>query len=399
MRTTIRLAFLALLTALLLACGNSPPATTATPTPNPSHAPAAQAAAYTITGPFDHQNLSLFLIHSPDRLQGKTYLTLQEALDQKKVVVNETGSVNELTIENVSNDDVYIQSGEIVKGGRQDRTLQNDLVLAPKSGKIPVAAFCVEHGRWQQRGGENAAQFDSSQQSLSSKYSKLAAKSATDQGMVWSSVEQSQARLSENVGKSVHSQQSASSLQLSLEDKDVQKALDAYRAALQKITAGQPDVVGYAFAINGKLNSVDIYASNNLFQKMWNKNLDAAAAEAFADFKKDQKYQPLTPAVVKACLEDAKNAPSSEKTEHHKVTLITRESANNRAYETYAPNAASPAHLNIITRDPETDKMLQKAAPSQRLQGLQQNDIQQQQVPPSNASPTNLPPNNPQTTW
>src|SRR6185369_15521525 len=74
-----------------------------------------------VTGPYTHENLTVFLIHGRDLSNGKKYVTLQEALDQKKVIVHETGSVNELSIENVSNDEVYIQSGEIVKGGRQDR--------------------------------------------------------------------------------------------------------------------------------------------------------------------------------------------------------------------------------------------------------------------------------------
>src|SRR5438105_15882790 len=76
-----------------------------------------------ITGPYTHDNLTVFLIHGKDTSGGKNYLTLQEALDQKKVVVHETGNVNELSVENVSDEPVYIQSGEIVKGGRQDRTL------------------------------------------------------------------------------------------------------------------------------------------------------------------------------------------------------------------------------------------------------------------------------------
>src|SRR5689334_6873399 len=72
-----------------------------------------QSGDYTIGDPVVHENLTVFLIHGPDKAKGKAYLTLQEALDQKKVLVHETGNVNELSIENISNDDVYIQSGDI----------------------------------------------------------------------------------------------------------------------------------------------------------------------------------------------------------------------------------------------------------------------------------------------
>ena len=36
------------------------------------------------------------------------------------------------------------------------------------------------------------------------------------------------------------------------------------------------DVVGYVFAVNGKINSADLYPSNALFRKMWRKNFDAS---------------------------------------------------------------------------------------------------------------------------
>ena len=45
----------------------------------------------------------------------------------------------------------------------------------------------------------------------------------------------------------------------------------------------ETDVVGYVFAVNGKLNSADLYPSNALFRKMWAKLLRASATEAIAE--------------------------------------------------------------------------------------------------------------------
>ena len=56
--------------------------------------------------------------------------------------------MNELTIENISADTVIIVTGEIVKGGKQDRIINQDILLAPKSGKKKLTVFCVEKGRW-----------------------------------------------------------------------------------------------------------------------------------------------------------------------------------------------------------------------------------------------------------
>jgi hypothetical protein len=84
----------------------------------------ARAGEFTLTGPYTHNNLTIYLVRGANRLQDKHYLTLQEAMEKKLVVVQETGSVNELKIQNLSPDtDIYIQSGDIVKGGRQDRTI------------------------------------------------------------------------------------------------------------------------------------------------------------------------------------------------------------------------------------------------------------------------------------
>src|SRR5256714_15564784 len=121
-----------------------------------------QAGDYRLSGPYTHKNLTIFLVHGKNLVSGKSFLTLQEALEQKKVVVYETKDVNELSIENLSNEDVYVQSGEIVKGGQQDRMLAVDLIVPPKSGKMPIEAFCVEHGRWSGRGNGPAAGFRSS---------------------------------------------------------------------------------------------------------------------------------------------------------------------------------------------------------------------------------------------
>src|SRR5437870_445332 len=90
---------------------------TATTLQRTPHAPAGE---YRVTGPYAYQNLAVFLIHGPERLPGKNILTLSEALKQRKVIVYETREVNTLAIENVSDDEVFVQSGDIVKGGQQD---------------------------------------------------------------------------------------------------------------------------------------------------------------------------------------------------------------------------------------------------------------------------------------
>jgi len=117
---------------------------------------------YRLSGPYTHDNLTVFLIHGRETLGTNEFLTLEEALRDKMAIVHETGSVNQLTIENQSaNADVFIQSGDIIKGGKQDRTLPYDSIIEAKSGQVPIDSFCVEHGRWSQRGDEPVIEFSS----------------------------------------------------------------------------------------------------------------------------------------------------------------------------------------------------------------------------------------------
>ena len=131
-------------------------------------------------------------------------------------------------MENVSNINIFIQSGDIVKGDKQDRIFQYDLVVRPKSGRVPIASFCVEQQRWSKRKEEDLYQFNSSNKRVSSKRLKMAAKHAESQAEVWQEVKVVQNRLSSVAGKSVNSPESASSLQLTLEDKEIEKLTKEY---------------------------------------------------------------------------------------------------------------------------------------------------------------------------
>ena len=288
---------------------------------------------YQLSGPYTHKNLSIFLVHGKNTFTGKTFITLQEAMVQKKVVVYETKSVNELAIENVSNDDIYVQAGDIVKGGQQDRMIGVDLIVPSRSGKMPISAFCVEHGRWSGRGNERATVFSSSSDVASTKEIKLAAKRASSQGAVWENVRVAQDKLSANVGARVNSDVSESSLQLAVEHHQVTATAESYTKALSNIVNNNNDVIGYVFAINGKVNSADVYGSNVLFKKLWPKLLKANAIEAIAELQQAE-FQPATAEHVKTFLRDSEKTKATEKEVSARVGLVTGEDAEQIFFET-----------------------------------------------------------------
>jgi len=306
---------------------------------------------YRLEGPFTQGNLTVFLIHGKDKIKGQTFITLQEALVQRKVIVRETRSVNELSIENISSEEVFVQSGDIVKGGQQDRMLVVDLILPPRSGKIPIAAFCVENGRWSRRGNEEVTTFNSSSNTVASREVKLAAKARGSQGEVWREVAAAQDKLSANVGGNVKNEASPTSFQLAMENKEVQKTAENYLDALSGIVNGKTDVIGYVFAINGKINSADIYASSVLFKKLWPKLLKASAIEAIAELRRGEKFSAPPADAVRGFLDDSKGT-EKEKDVSSRVQTVTRESSGSVFFETRDKAKSNVwVHRNVIKKD------------------------------------------------
>jgi len=308
---------------------------------------------YRISGPFSSGNLSVFLVHGQDQLKGTEILTLQEALAQKLVVVRETGNVNQLSIRNLSDKLVFVQSGDIVKGGRQDRTMQYDLILQPGSGEVPLASFCVESGRWSQRGSESGAVFGSAYGALATKSLKLAAKSRGEQSAVWGAVEEAQANLKRALKESVNNPASPSSLQLTLENSRVKETTQQYVDQLAKVVAGKNDAIGYAFAINGKINSADIYASHALFMKFWPKLLQSSAVEAIAERDGNPNgasLPPPSPGAVRACLQQPRAAKESTQSVARSTKLETRDSKDAVDFLTRDTEANVVLHRNLIAK-------------------------------------------------
>ena len=333
---------------------------------------AASPEDYRFSGPYTHDNLSIFLIHGAPRQRTRAFLTLQDALDQKKVVVYETGNVNQLAIENFSGTDVYIQSGDIVKGGQQDRVFPDDFVLPKMSGRVPISSFCVEQGRWTRRGTERADRFSASADSLPTKSLRLAARKSQNQQQVWEQVEMARlgitasarsfdrtdgTHLGSGVGPTASlrafSPPSASitSMQLALENKKVTQATEAYIKHLSKIVESEPDAIGYAFAINGKLNSAEVYASRELFAQMWPKLLKASATEAMAERSKGKPSAPPDAAAIRAAFADAEHGHESSKDVNHRLDVRMRETGKAVLFETRdREQSGAPIHKTYVMK-------------------------------------------------
>lgn len=335
-----------------------------------------------VGAPLVHGNMAVYFVHGASAT-GPVPQTLQEALAKGTVEVRETGNVSELEVENTGDTPVFIQLGDIVKGGQQDRVLTVSMVLPAKSGRVPIGSYCVEQGRWTKRGLEDARRFAASDALMPSREAKIAiakpeglgvpaptagvtAALDTDgarqqrtatarpraggQSEVWESVARVQRQLSAALSAPVASETSKTSLQLALENEKLKEAQAAFVAALEPAGLKDADVVGVVVAVNGRVSSADLYPSNGLFRKMWPKLARAAATEALAAKSAESPSAPAPAAdAVKAFLDEAEAATPETRSVGTLAKLETRE-----AKQAVSVSATTPkgelVHRNYVAK-------------------------------------------------
>ncbi|MDE0330370.1 MAG: hypothetical protein OXL41_00725 [Nitrospinae bacterium] len=349
----------------------------------PATANATAGKDYRLSGPYSRENLAIYLIHREGRKGGSTPIILGEAMRKGLVKVVETGNVRRLMVRNMGDREVFIQAGDIVKGGKQDRVLLTSMVIPPNSEFLPIGAFCVEAGRWAGRGREKVGEFSTSAYRMPSRAGKIAIMKSIRrerapetrqsarlgyelhglrilegarrrsrgpylQGEVWHSVALMQDALGRAVRAQVADRRSRTSLQLSLENKRLASALAGYEKDLSGLLEKHPDAVGYVFAVNGEINSGDEFGSAGLFRKVWSRQLKAAATEAIAGKSAPKRRRP-TLAEVAAFIDSARAAKPASRALPGDMSLVTRKAEGSFYMEVRRGNDHW-VHRNFVAR-------------------------------------------------
>jgi hypothetical protein len=255
--------------------------------------PVETATGPRITGPYAHENLAVYLIHA-DRQDDREFITLDEGLRDKVVLITEKQDeqVSELQIENTAEVPLFIQEGDRLVGGKQDRIIGLSMVIPPRSGKTKIPAFCVEQGRWAQ-GGMGLAFGATSNAALAPLPVRYAGKVAGDQGMVWREVAEQKSVLEEQ-GVS----NASSSLNEAFDSEEMNKVSREYQSRLGEVFEEHPDAVGVAFALNGEIQEVNLYPGNRLLRKIGPRLLMGYAIQAVAS-REGKATHPAAPDVAK----------------------------------------------------------------------------------------------------
>jgi hypothetical protein len=282
----------------------------------PDPGPPAPETNWRLLEPVTYENISIFPVVAGALQDTSGFVTLDEGLSRGDVVVSEQGaagmartrdnrplnvapyptsgaSVNQLVLINRGNRPVILLAGELVSGGKQDRIIAKDRIVAPGSEPLPLDVFCVEHGRW-----SAGSQFVESKTIVHPSVREQAAVKQ-DQNEVWSAVTRgtmasaspsapSPALSSRAISDAVSGEAPTQSYDKIYKSRRVGVSVDSFVDTVQrrfaKATAGLKGerVVGVVVAYGGEVAWSDIFASDRLFEQYWPKLLRSYAVEALA---------------------------------------------------------------------------------------------------------------------
>jgi hypothetical protein len=110
-------------------------------------------------------------------------------------------------------------------------------------------------------------------------------------------------------------------------------------------------VVGYVFAVNGGINSADIYANRTLFEKLWEKQIKASAIEAVSEMNTNENFSAPKASEIASWLDSSGNAGAKENQIDANNISVEQDSGSSVAYEAYEPSAPSQyIHKSIIKK-------------------------------------------------
>lgn len=219
--------------------------------------------------PLTHKGVTLFPVYGPGEMRIANILTLDEAIRSGELQITELPqeSVNELSVQNNSKRWVYIMAGEILKGSKQDRVLKDDVLLPPESGKIRVAVYCVEHGRWTYTSREFG-----SGRNISNISVRQTAKERKDQSAVWTAIAKTQ--------RSLRFEAPTGALNETYSAPRVKEEIDDSYEHFRNLPQRYPRMNGVVVGIGRKILCADLFADRDIFIELWPKLLKSYLLEA-----------------------------------------------------------------------------------------------------------------------
>ena len=222
---------------------------------------------------FETKGAGLFDYVSLSEAIEKNYLKIQE--------VNQSGSVNNLYVYNLSDKYIFMMDGDILEGAKQNRVV-NSSVLVPPNSKIDLPVSCVEQGRWSFVSNKFKDSDFIAPVNMRAKKSMRMRDSlreerghVSDQGEVWSDVHDY------SMNFMVNSPTSNLSDVYKAKENDFKNLIDSFEL--------KPKMNGTAIFIRKNLLAADVFHSPKVFSDYFRKILKGAAFEAAKLKQSDDK--------------------------------------------------------------------------------------------------------------
>lgn len=220
-----------------------------------------------IRTPLSYRGLAVFpvVLRGDPELVGK-WLSTEAAISRGVLVVTEKsggGNVPHVVVANRSrHTHVFIMAGELISGGKQTRTVRQDVVLAPGQ-KVDIGVFCVEQGRWSGKGT-----FKSGGRLVPQSMQK-ALRGGTNQAGVWADVSRTNSALS--------ARSRTGNLEAGLNSAKVRARLEVVRKAF--VPEMPRDSIGFIFVHHGRAVGAEFFGSSYLALEYLPKLIDSYAVD------------------------------------------------------------------------------------------------------------------------
>lgn len=230
------------------------------------------ALSITIQPPRTHKDLTIYPISAGKTWDKTSYMTLDEAGAKGLLRISEVGGgrVPKVKAENLGNRKIFIMTGEIITGAKQDRMSAHDVVLGKTKKPVVLPVYCVEQGRWVMK----SHQFSAGGTAGTKKLRRSAVKKY-NQGKIWSDVAEKSAKASVN--------NATGTMQAVYNDPRIRKEIEGYIKAFEDLPRKTHNMVGFVIVSNGRISNADIFVNPKLLKGLWKKLLRAGAVDTVTE--------------------------------------------------------------------------------------------------------------------
>ncbi|KAF0246526.1 MAG: hypothetical protein FD180_631 [Planctomycetota bacterium] len=302
------------------------------------------------------ENLQVFLIRGPSSSEAEACREFSESVAGNDVKVREIGGgdraqVNLLEFTNNSGKPVYIQAGQILRGGNQDRALGTDAILPAHSGPVQLRTFCVERGRWAVTPTAGPGGYFEGVACMGGMEQRSIIQREGDQGRVWES-NQNGIEIAQDAAIAGESGLFTSENYRGIvEAVPVREWRGKCQAALLSRLTACEDSIGVVFAVNGSVRTADVYRSHVLFSGLLPQLLDAAAVESWlVKTRRKEEQPPSTVDDVRKFVDDLNGAAGTERRKETGLECRMHEAGTDVLFEYLDPDSGFWIHKNYMRK-------------------------------------------------